>query len=220
MRRFFSLLFVWLIAGSAVALGAGKLETTGACTSADVPEAVRKALEPRGYRVTLDDGNTIDLWFRSQLPAARSAESSETAGAVYSLPMSAFVGIAIYAKPAKDYRNQNIRPGAYTLRYALHPADGNHMGVAPSRDFVLMVPAASDPDPAASFKFEELVAMSKKAAGVNHPAPLDLAAPDSAQNFPSVFDDGEGHTVLAVKLKSPTGETPLALVVKGVSAVP
>ena len=43
---------------------------------------------------------------------------------------------------------QGIQPGLYTLRYELVPNDGNHLGVANSRDFGLLVRAADDPDPA------------------------------------------------------------------------
>ena len=213
MRPLLSMLLLTL--ASLPALAGGKVESLGACTDAGVPEAVRQALEVRGYRVTLDDGVTIDLWFRSQVPTAKSPDA---AGAAFSFERTALIGVALYAKPAKDFRNQNIRPGAYTLRYELHPADGNHMGVAPARDFVLMVPAASDPGPAASLNFDQLVALSKKATGANHPAPLNLAAPE-AQSFPAVYENSEGHTLVAVKLKTASGDVPIALVLKGVSAV-
>ena len=39
-----------------------------------------------------------------------------------------------------------------------------------------------------------------------------------AKTFPSVFDDGQEHVVLAVKLKTDAGEQPLALVVHGTAA--
>jgi len=42
------------------------------------------------------------------------------------------------------------------------PNDGNHLGAAPNRDFLLVVPAASDGDPSATFKFQELVTMSAR----------------------------------------------------------
>ena len=216
MRPLLSILLLTL--ASLPALAGGKVESLGACTDTGVPEAVRQALEARGYRVTLDDGVTIDLWFRSQVPVAKSPDAAATAGADFSFERTTLIGVALYAKPAKDFRNQNIRPGAYTLRYELHPADGNHMGVAPARDFLLMVPAASDPGPDASLNYDQLIALSKKATGTNHPAPLDLAAPE-AQSFPAVYENSEGHTLVAVKLKTASGDVPIALVLKGVSAV-
>lgn len=43
--------------------------------------------------------------------------------------------------------------------------DGNHLGVAPNPDFLLVVPGASDGDPGATFKFQELATMSRKNDG-------------------------------------------------------
>ena len=51
------------------------------------------------------------------------------------------------------------------MRYALMPDDGNHLGVAPNRDFLLLVRAADDPDPAAVFKFADLVGFKQEGYG-------------------------------------------------------
>src|SRR5256885_12271604 len=34
-----------------------------------------------------------------------------------------------------------------SLRYEMQPNDGDHLGTAPTRDFLLALPAANDPDP-------------------------------------------------------------------------
>ena len=44
---------------------AGKVETLGALTDSSVPEAVRNALDAKGYRVVVDDGSAAcELWLR------------------------------------------------------------------------------------------------------------------------------------------------------------
>ena len=78
------------------------------------------------------------------------------------------MGVIRFSQPAADFRGQRIPAGFYTLRYELIPNDGNHLGVAPN---LLLVPAASDADPKAQFKFEELVALSREATGQNIPDP-------------------------------------------------
>jgi hypothetical protein len=209
MRRSFSFI-AFVVIASSVALAAPKLETIGPCTDASVAEAVRAALSPQGYRVTFDDGSTAELWFRSQLPAG----SAKDGGGIYNLAESALVAVVRFAKPARDYRGQTVAAGVYTLRYELQPNDGDHLGTAPTRDFVLAIPAAADANPTASYTFEPLVALSRKTTQARHPSPWNLVAPD-AKAFPTVYDDGDAHIILATKVKTDKGEIPMALVIQG-----
>ena len=182
-----------------------------------VPPAVVDVLELHGYRLKLPDGGVVcDIWFRKSVPARTAKQQSD--GLLYSeLSESTLTAVISFPKAATDFRGQPIAPGTYTLRYELMPDDGNHLGVAPDRDFLLLVPAAVDTDPAAVFKFEDLVQMSRKATKSNHPGPLSLAqAPGSATFFTK---DGEDHWVFSSVLKLDSGkELPFALIVKGTAA--
>jgi len=92
-----------------------------------------------------------EIWFRASIPAGKT----DASGAVYTtLAESTFVGVITFAKTANDYRGQSIKPGAYTFRYEVHPTDGNHMGISPIRDFLVLVPVALDPNPDAAFKLK------------------------------------------------------------------
>jgi hypothetical protein len=46
---------------------------------------------------------------------------------------------------AADFRGQQVPVGFYTLRYALIPDDGNHLGVSPNPDFLLLIPLSPIP---------------------------------------------------------------------------
>src|SRR5205807_123366 len=82
-------------------------------------------------------------------------------------------------------RKQLIKPGVYTLRYALLPDNGNHMGVAPQRDFLLASPATDDQD-AATVTIDQTLALSRKATGSNHPSVWSLGPPeDHPKSLPS-----------------------------------
>jgi hypothetical protein len=207
----FLILFV-----SFAALGAdgGKVERIGAFADQSAPEAVRKALAPNGYRITLADGSVAcEVWFRATVPTGKT----DASGAVYTtLPEGALIGVITFPKTANDFRGQSIKAGTYTFRYAVHPTDGNHMGISPIRDFLLLVPVAADTNPDAIFKFEELVKLSAKASGTNHPAVLSLASPE-ASAAASVTTNEHNHTVFAAKIKTASGEIPIAFVVKGIA---
>jgi hypothetical protein len=140
-------------------------------------------------------------------------------GATYTeIADSALLGVLSFPKGGKDFRGQAIKPGAYTLRYALHPTDGNHMGISPYRDFLLLVPVASDQSADAQIKFEDLMKMSAKSSGTNHASPLSLVAPEGKTDSPAVTENEHGHVVFSAKIKTASGaELPIAFIVKGVA---
>jgi hypothetical protein len=207
MRRRGVFLLV-LLAATAV-LAAPKVETVGPCTESAVPDGVRKVLAAQGYRVTLDDGATANLWPAALVQTGSKAREDAT----YSLAPSAFVGAIVLAKNTRDCRGNTIPAGAYNLRYELYPNDGAHLGVTLTPDFLLLVPAAADANPGLTYSFEQLVGLSKQVTGKNHPAPMNLVPADTTQ-FPSIITDAEEHTILYFKVKTQSGELPLGLVVK------
>jgi hypothetical protein len=116
-----------------------------------------------------------------------------------------------------DYRGQAIKPGLYTLRYCLMLQDGNHLGAAPILDFVLLVPTVEDTkDADAILSSDEVVALSRKASGTNHPAVILMASPPEAPGSPSLEKDELDHWVLRFKAQSkPTADLPIGIVVVG-----
>ncbi|HEV8482428.1 MAG TPA: hypothetical protein VGV87_02625 [Blastocatellia bacterium] len=210
------LLVVAALSLSASAQGS-KVETIGAFADQGASESVRSALEAKGYRVTSADGSIVcEIWLRSAVP---TQPKKDVSGAIYTeLGDATVVGVVSLPKGGNDYRGQGIKSGVYTLRYALHPTDGNHMGISTYRDFLLLVPVAADPDVSATFKFEDLAKMSAKSAGTNHPTPFSLVSPEAAKSAPSVSENEHGHLVFAAKLKTRGGgEMPIAFIVKGIA---
>ena len=192
----------------------GKVESIGPLTDSAVPEAVRQTLDARGYRLTLDDSApACELWIRKSVPA-QSRKNAE--GVAYpQLAESTLVGVLHFPQAAADFRGHRIPAGFYTLRYELMPNDGNHLGAAPERDFLLLVPAASDADPDATFKFQELVTMSARTTGTKHPSPLSLSQADNATTA-AVSNDDQDRWTFTGGMKLTSGEElPFALVVKG-----
>jgi hypothetical protein len=183
-------------------------------TDSAVPEAIRQVLVPKGYRIAPDEaGAAVEIWYRQDVPAQPKTAAAD---AVYDrLAPSALIGVLHLIRSSTDYRGQTVPPGYYTLRAALMPNDGNHLGVAPSRDFLLLVPVAADPGPQAVPKFQDLVALSRQASGTKHPAPLSLVPAEGAAPL-GVSRDDEGHSIFTTSVHLASGEElPIALVVKG-----
>lgn len=197
-----------------LAFGQGnKLEATGPLSDPGASEALKKVLEPKGSRISLADGPYCDIWLRAGIPSGKT----DALGAVYTtLGESVLVGVITFTKATTDFRGQSVKPGTYTLRYAVHPADGNHLGISPVRDFLAMVPVAMDQNPDAQLKFEDLMKMSAKVPGTNHPGVISLVQV-AAPAAPKVEQEGS-HVVFAAKAKSQSGgDLPIAFIVKGIA---
>ena len=192
-----------------------RVENLPALTDKSVPEPVRQALDVKGYRVLLDDGTpACELWLRTSVPVQAK---QDIPGVVYpQLSESTLVGVVNFPQSSTDYRGQAIPVGFYTLRYALLPNDGNHLGAAPSRDFLLLIPASDDGDLKASFKFQELVSLSRKATATKHPGPMSLVQPEGTGTAPAVTKDDQDHWIFSADMKLASGDVlPFALMVKG-----
>jgi hypothetical protein len=192
----------------------GKVESTGPLTDAAVPEQVRQSLDLNGYRLVLDDPKpACEIWLRKSIPGQTKKDTARVA--YPQLAESTLVGVVHFLHAAADFRGQQVPVGFYTLRYALIPDDGNHLGVSPNPDFLLLIPAQSDSDPSAAFKFQELVTISAKTLGTKHPSPLSLPPADKPSSG-TVASDAEGHWIFSASLKLASGEEiPFELIVKG-----
>lgn len=214
-RRFFMFAIALLAIPFTTFADGGKIDSTGAFADPAASEAVKKAVEEKGYKITLADGSAhCEIWFRKVVPTGAKKEIS---GAFYTeISESAIIAVISFPKAFSDFRGQEVKAGAYTLRYALHPTDGNHMGISPYRDFLLLTPVAIDQNVDATYKFEELVKMSAKSLGGNHPAMMSLVLAEGAGATAKLTENEHGHLVLTTRVKTAAGsDLPIAFVVKG-----
>jgi len=185
-----------------------------------VPEGLsstlKAVLQSEGYKVVNEQGVAwCEVWVRKEITNLGKPASPE---AKYpALHLGELLGVMKFAAPGSDYRGQAIKPGVYTLRYCLILQDGNHLGAAPILDFVLLVPAAEDTkDVDAVMSTEEVVALSRKASGTNHPAVINLASPPEGVSSATLEKDDLDHWVLKVKSQSkPAANLPISIIVVG-----
>ncbi|MEK6284188.1 MAG: hypothetical protein AABO57_00440 [Acidobacteriota bacterium] len=207
------LIAVALLSCASVLAADNKLEATGAFADPGASDALKKALEAKGWHVSLSGAAYCDIWLRNAVPGGKT----DALGAVYTwIGDSTLIGVITFANATTDFRGQSVKAGSYTMRYAIHPTDGNHMGISPIRDFLVLLPVATDSSPDAQFKFEELTKMSTKVTGTSHPAILSLVQLASAQAAPRLEADENNHVAFSAAIKTKSGATmPIAFVVKG-----
>lgn len=209
--RFTHLVVVSLLAVWSTGLWAAdpQLEKSGAPPDS-IPAAFKDQLQPAGLKVTVDGKVLGEFWMRKELPTQEGANSGLSIHFT-AIPDGTFAGVVQFPENWKDYKGQSIPAGMYSLRYGIEPADGNHMGVSTYRDFFMLLPVAEDKDPTALLKTQDMLELSAKAAGTNHPAVLALFPVWDEVTEPKLYKNDVDQWTLAV----PFGATRLGVVLLG-----
>jgi hypothetical protein len=206
----------------AAAAGPYTLEKVFQAPPEEVPQAIRETLDPVALRVNAAGGALCEIWLRKALPVAPSP-AHELGVGYGQIAEGTLIGVVRIDTQTFDYRQQKLKPGTYTLRYALALADGNHLGIAPLRDFVVLSPVALDASPAGITR-EAAFINSRKTTGTNHPSVWSLAAADEKPSpAPAIkhFDDADVWVVtFRIGLAATSGSSTLdmALVIAGHAA--
>ena len=175
-----------------------------------VAAPIRQQLSTEGHKIALGS-TTLEFWWVSQLAvaAAGAADWSKVAE-------GALVGVIRVSGPFKEIRGKTVNPGVYTLRFGLQPQNGDHLGVSPFREYLLLSPAAADQDPK-PLGFDGTVALSKQTIGTSHPAALSLDPPVSTAPPLSAYKSELDHQGMTFQIKTtPAGSLTFGLILVGV----
>jgi hypothetical protein len=212
-------LFCWVFSAPAGAQEY-KAEAVELAPPQELSAAVRESLTMQAIRVVGPEGPLCEIWLRKVVPR-RAAPSPELGVAYPDLAEGTLVGAVRFPTGGKDYKRLRVAPGVYTMRYALHPVDGNHLGVSLFRDFFLLAPAGADTSPA-SVTGDDLLRLGRAASGSSHPSVWSLVeVEESGDALPRMAHrEEEGHWCVYFRLTwaepgGPTSEKVFALVVVG-----
>jgi hypothetical protein len=155
-------------------------------------------------KVALGD-TTLDLWLVAKLDTTGDGSGWSV------VENGTLVGAMRVAGAFKDIRGKVVKPGVYTLRYGQQPQNGDHLGISTFREYLLLSPAAIDPDPKV-LGFDGVVALSKEVIGTAHPASLSLDPPEDAPGAVlSVYKNELGHDGVVLQI----GTLQFGLIVSG-----
>ena len=160
------------------------------------------------------DGTTLDFWWSAGVPVSGTGAPSWP-----SVPEGALVGAVRIGRDFRDIRGRVIKAGVYTLRYGIQPDNGDHLGVSPHRQFLLVSPAAEDKDPA-PLGNEGTVELSKGAVGGSHPAVWSIDPPAATQPVLSIHKTDLDHQAIVVEVPAardgkPAGTLKFGIVLVG-----
>lgn len=202
-----------------------KVEPLKSGPPAAVAAEVGATLAPAGYRILDDQGKPFaEIWLRKAIPATSRPAGAKGVIQFPFLQESELLGVMNLVGEAHDYRDQAIAKGLYTMRYGLQPVNGDHLGVSPFRDYVLLLPGGKDRS-VAMLPRKQLETQSAESAGSSHPAVFFLlTVPSSGPAAPAMIRDEEKNTwrvvvPLALEVKGESGPVnlPVAIIVVGAS---
>jgi hypothetical protein len=226
----------WLVLTLVWVLGAAR---AGADTSYSIqgvklvasnglPADLMKSLRPEGTRLIADSSGVetaVCEIFWARALAGKSGTSSPKQIFYGNLRPGALMGMVhflVIQDYVRDFRSQTIRPGYYTMRYAVVQG-----GIAENepRDAVVLLPVAQDRVVERAMPVAELTRRSQMALHTRGPAVISLVEVDTdLKDFPGVATDDEGTCTLQVKVRVRSGNTggtremPLAIVL--VTSIP
>lgn len=169
----------------------------------DVASAVAAKLAPGGVRATVG-ANTLTFWWVKQAVARTWSDT----------PEGTLLGAVKIEKDFRDVRGRVIKAGTYTLRYGIQPSNGDHLGVSPFREFLLLSPAAQDSDAGVQVH-DSLVDLSKQTIGGSHPAVWSLDPPVTTDAPLTVHTTEAGHTGIVMEVPAAEGALRFGLILIG-----
>ena len=177
-------------------------------------------LDPNAVQLREGDKPVYDFWFVKQLPLKSIPES--VAVGLKTIPEASVLGAVVVHQPRHDYKNNDIAPGIYTMRFALQPQDGDHLGTALYPYFAVLIPAKLDPTPEGINAYRPLVKASGKETATGHPIILSLRPlAKIADDLPKLNEPQPEHRSIQLKIsgKAPDAEEasplPFELVYEG-----
>jgi hypothetical protein len=176
----------------------------------EVAGPIAELLAPQVTTVTTST-TKIELWWTKSLPLRDGA----TLPSWSDVAEGTVVGAMRLGSAWSDIRGYTIRPGVYTLRFALQPQNGDHMGISPNREFLLPAPAADDTS-AAPVGYDGAVELARKASRRAHPASISIDPPSSSASANSATTNDLGHQVAIVSVPTTAGSSlTFGIVVEG-----
>lgn len=178
-------------------------------SSPAVPQSLVDGLNQRGWLLYTESNGLRERICEIFLAKTVETQSAKPASArikYASLKPGALVGMVhLLPEAAEDYsadfHNQKLKPGYYTMRYAVMPAGVYEHGVELG-DFVVLSPVSMDQDPARVLKPEELAQLGASSTGTDTAATMPLVASDTgAQKLPNVTQDDAGVCIFHARLQ-------------------
>lgn len=210
----------WLSLAGGVLAADLSVRLTDKAPPRELAEAIRQTLQARAVQLLDGDKPVYEFWFCKTVAAQAAPESA--AKALDAVKPTTLLGVATANGGTRDYKDNEVPAGVYTMRLGLQPTDGDHLGTADYPWFAVLIPAQHDTTPTGINDYKPMVKASGKATASGHPVVLSLrplsADPGALPSLRKPVPEHESVVVGApakVEGKEDTFELRFELVYKG-----
>jgi hypothetical protein len=183
-----------LILGTALSAADLNLKVTELPPPKEVDPAIQNLLQPKAIQLADGDTPAFQFWLVKDVPEAKKLDT---------LQQAALLGVVSIPKSQRDYRDDEIAAGVYTMRFALQPQDGNHLGSSEFAYFAVLTPAKLDTRPDGIKTYKSLVKASSKETSTDHPMILSLRPTSSGKgDAPELVEPAPEHKSVRVKVSA------------------
>ena len=180
--------------------------------SADLPHSLAEGLDPQGSLLYTESNGLKEPICEIFLARTVSAESAPAGKLRYGqLRLGALIGVIhLLPEATEDYyedlHEQKLKPGFYTMRYAVMKSGTSASGPEVG-ELVILSPASKDSDPQRVLPMAELIRQGRLVSGTELPAGMELAAAGSgSRDSPTVSTSERGVGTFQVKLHLASGQ--------------
>jgi hypothetical protein len=200
MNRLFLRVGAAFFVASALRAGDFTLKTAEQAPPPQIGESIRGLLQPKAIQLMNGDKAAFQLWLRQEIPL--KSKPSSPAAALAAIPETTWLGaLSIQADGFKDYKDNDIARGIYTIRFALQPQDGDHLGTAEFNYFAVLLPPDLDKETNSFTKFAPMVKASGKLTSSGHPQVLSLRPVSTPSGeIPAITEPAPEHKAIRLKL--------------------
>jgi hypothetical protein len=168
-------------------------------------------LQPKSVQLLEGGQPVFEFWFVAELPL--TTKPASIARSLDAIQQSMLIGAVRVGKDRRDYRDDAIIPGVYTMRLAIQPNDGNHLGTSEFSWFAALISAPNDPKPDAITDYKSLVKASSKGTTTDHPVILSLRPASSAEEkLPRLGEPAPEHKSIGVRIPAKAGNEATSVV--------
>lgn len=185
-------------------------------------ESIKAELSETVIQISHKDRVMYEFWPRTSLPLKSTPSSPSSA--LNAIGQTALLGAMTVVADERDYRDDELYEGIYTVRFGLRPEDGNHLGTSEHLFFAVLIDAKNDQELGKITKSKQLVKASSKTSATDHPMILSLFPVNSNEpTSPSVQEPAHKHEAIRLSIPatnpdgSAAGHVVFDLIVEGMA---
>ncbi|MHB8520508.1 MAG: hypothetical protein ACYDH9_07105 [Limisphaerales bacterium] len=160
---------------------------------------IREKLQSKAVQLLDGDKPVYEFWFDAEIPLKSKPDSAGKA--LEAIKETTLLGAVAVPGTQRDFKDNEIAAGVYTMRFGLQPQDGDHLGTADFPSFAVLIKAALDTDLDGLSTFKKMTKASGKDTATSHPIVLSLRPADSDQgDFPKLNEPAPDQKGVLLKV--------------------